>query len=391
MAVGNSARYWIVLFFVVGIIIHTGPSLAVQAGDDVIVPAAARVSSWVTDLIVFNPEDQTTDLTIFWLERDQGNPVPEGFAFSLEAGAALVIDDVVLNLLGREEASGAFRIVASQRVVVTTRIYNLRDGVTFGQGFEGIPRASAVSAGRSTDIAGLTHNESFRTNVVVIDASGAASEVELSLRDANGAELSSKTYYLAAFEPRLNPVTSFPDLTEFKNGTLHATVISGAAIIVASKVDNDPETGDPTTLEAWTQSDEAGFTVDGTYQLAIYDSEDYATGGFLTVRNGNVTEFEASYTNWDKGGQQAPDCPNTFLFGSPEIGLHPIADFVAGVEFTGEFSPGVSIAWKVTFEQNENSPSLVGTVEAVGDGFTGHDAGCNGAFPPLLLKAGKSN
>jgi hypothetical protein len=384
-------RCWIVVLFVAGATFHAAPGAAVRAGDDVLVPAAARVASWVTDLIVFNPGEQATDLTVYWLERNQDNSTPEGYSFSLEAGAALVLDDVIREVLGRDEASGAFRIVSDHKVVVTTRIYNLRDGVTFGQGFEGVPRAAAVAAGSSTDIAGLTHNDSFRTNVVVIDASGVASEVELSLRDVSGAELSSKTYFLAPFEPRLNPLTSFPDVAEFDNGTLHATVVSGAAIIVASKVDNDPETGDPTTLEAWTEIAESAFPVDGTYQLAIYDSEDYATGGYLAVRNSNVTDFHASYTNWDKGGQQNPDCPNTFLFGSPELGLHPIVDFVAGVEFSQEYAPGATITWTVSFEQNQDSPSLAGTVEAVGNGFTGLDAGCNGAFPPLLLRAGKSD
>jgi len=38
-----------------------------------------------------------------------------------------------------------------------------------------------------------------------------------------------------------------------------------------------------------------------------------------------------------------------------------------------------------------NNLSIVGTVEAVGSGFTGVDTGCNGTFPHQDLFGGKSN
>ena len=35
--------------------------------------------------------------------------------------------------------------------------------------------------------------------------------------------------------------------------------------------------------------------------------------------------------------------------------------------------------------------ALVGTVEAVGSGFSGVDEACNGEFPPLAFRAGVSD
>jgi hypothetical protein len=374
-----------VLLLAVALTATVPDARATVAGTDILMPAAARVGTWVTDLYVFNPGQQTVGITIYWLVRDQANPSPLGVAYTLGPGATLVLEDLIKHELGLDSGTGAFRVVADDDVVVSSRIYQLQQGVTFGQGLEGVPRDMALGAGDSTDIAGLSSNQRFRTNVVLIDASGTGAVVELSLRDTAGDELASRTYSLDAFEPALDPVSELVGVTDFDHGSLHAEVTSGSALILASKVDNDPSSGDPTTLEPWTA---AGGGIDGTYQIAIYDSGGYATGGSIKVRSSSVTEIHASYTNWDKGSPLDPDCLITFLWGTPEAGTHPLAEYEHGVSFDQEYDAGATIRWTLTMSVDRNQ-SLTGVLEAVGSGFSGDRSGCNGEFPPLELLGGK--
>lgn len=363
------------------------PAVALNTGTDVIVPAAARAGTWVTDLYIMNPGSQTANITVYWLVRDQPNPSPVGQAYTLPPGQTLVLEDLIMDVFGLDDVGGAFRVVSDQDVVVNTRIFNDQSGVTFGQGFEGVPASMAIPAGGSTDIVGLTHNASFRTNVVVIDASGTGCTVQMSLRDTAGAEIASKTYTLGAYEPALEGINRFSGFSNFNQGTLHAEVTNGSAIVVASKVDNDSATGDPTTLEGWSSS--CG-DVDGTYQVSLYDNSGYATGGNMVIGGGSITAINASYTNWDKGDPLDPDCTLVFLWGSPEAGTHTLTEYGSGVTFAQTFTNSGTMTWTVTLTVADNQ-AMSGTVDAVGSNFTGEQAGCNGSFPQQQLLGGKAN
>jgi len=362
------------------------PTFALNAGTDVIVPAAARVATWVTDLYVLNPGSQSATVTIYWMVRNQANPNPENVVYVLAPGESLVLPDVINQEFGLTEGEGAFRVVATAPVAVNARIYNQQSGVTFGQGFEGVPRAQAIVAGGTTDIVGLEENSSFRSNVVVMDASGSGCQVAMTLRNASGATVATRTYTLDGFEPALERLTRFPGVTTLDAGSLHAEVISGSAIVVGSKVDNDPATGDPTTLEGTFPS---GGGIDGTYQLAIYDSALYATGGNLVIDGDDVTSLNATYTNWDKGDPLNPDCTLIFRWGGPDLGQHTLSEYTQGVGFQQSFTDSGTLAFTITFAVSGNQ-SITGTIAAVGSGFSGTESGCNGTFPALQLRGGKS-
>ncbi len=73
--------------------------------------------------------------------------------------------------------------------------------------------------------------------------------------------------------------------------------------------------------------------VDGTYQLAVYDSFAFASGGNLVIASGKVIAVNGTYFNFEKvdaGG--APQCAVFFLWGG---GLDPtnVKDLGIGVSF----------------------------------------------------------
>ena len=244
---------------VVVLTVFVAPLTALSPGTDVLVPGAALVADWRTDLYILNPGEYTANVSVMLLIRDQANPSPESQDFVIPPGETAVFEDVLGGTFGKTSFSGAIRVTSDQGVVVNSRIFNLKNGVTFGQGYAGIPRDMAVQEGETTDIVGLAKSDSFRTNLVMLEARGEAgnpSQVRVSLHDAQGAEVATRDLELDQFEPFLKRVDHADlfgsALEDFAYGTLHCEVLSGSVVFSASKVDNDSATGDPTTLEAWT-------------------------------------------------------------------------------------------------------------------------------------------
>jgi imidazolonepropionase-like amidohydrolase len=268
------------LLLVLWVIACAPGAFALTSGYDVLIPAATRgdgvaSSLWRTDLYIFNPGEDAASTVVFWLARDRANASSRSRSFVIAPGECLVLKDAVLETFGMPSAGGAFRVVADREVVVSSRIYNLKGSVTFGQGFIGVPRQDAVRAGETTDVIGLSESSAFRTNIILVDASDSdsGSDVSLSLRTRDGSEIASSNYHLRRLEPKLFPATDL-GVSGFENATLHVQVTRGAAIVMASKIDNDPATGDPTSLAPWASADDSA-----AHQLVL-------TGGTLIDGNG---------------------------------------------------------------------------------------------------------
>jgi hypothetical protein len=374
-------------FLALALAATASPVMALGSSTDLIVPAAGRGAPWGTDMYVHNPGETAVTGSIYWLVRGQANPNPMSVTFSLEPGETAVYEDIILADFGLQSGNGAFRVTASDAVIVNTRIFASDGSSTFGQGFEGVPAAAATQAGSSASVVGLSFTSAFRTNIYAT-AGSAGANATLRLVAPNGDEIASSSVELDSYEPYLRRVDQvFSGVANFDNATLIVEIGAGSAVFGASKVDN--ATTDPTTLE----SDAAGggaASLDGTYQISIYDSALFAAGGNIVVVDGVVTEINGTYFNWDKLDGGDPACTLQFLWG---LGLSatPVADFASGVSFSDSYaSTGSGVMdWTVTFTIDDNM-SISGTVAAVGSDFTASDElGCNGSFPSLILLGGK--
>jgi hypothetical protein len=363
------------------------PVFALNSGTDIIVPAAGRGGPWVTDLYIANPGDTAVTGSVFWLVRGVANPDPRSFDFTLEPGETGVYEDVILSAFGLDSAGGAFRVFANGTVIVNSRIYAAEGTATFGQGFEGVPVPAATQMGGSATVVGLSSNAAFRTNIYATAGADGATMV-LSLLDPEGNSFATANLVLAAWEPYLKRVDQlFTGVANFDNATLVAMVTAGSAVVGASKVDN--ESIDPTTLESDATAG-GSSSVDGTYQISIYDSALFAAGGNFVINSEVVTQINATYFNWDKLEGGDPACTLQFLWG---LGMSPtpLADFASGVTFSDSYASTGSgvMEWTVTFTVLDNMV-IDGTVSAVGSDFTdAEELGCNGDFPALVLKGGK--
>jgi len=372
-------------------------ALAISPGDDLLIAGAARTPSWTADLYINNPGATGVTVQVRWLNRNPSTTNPAPASFSIGAGETLILDDVLLDVFGLSEAEGAFRVTAAGGEVTANLIVftgaGSEDG-TYGSGFEGIPASSATSAGESTTIAGLVLNGSFRTNLFALaGANGVTMDVDL--LDTNGTLLDTEQVVLTAYAPWFSSVANLWDVASFENGTAMVQVSAGSMVMLGSKVDRLSK--DPTTVEQAFGA--GGGSLAGTYQIAVYDTAGYASGGQLGIDVADVYEIFATYVNFDKGVID-PDTGNTIVDGTSECPLifpwgftlipTAVEDFTSGVTFTDSYENDEEMTWTVTFSV-VNNLSIVGTVEAVGSGFTGVDTGCNGTFPHQDLFGGKSN
>lgn len=381
-------RRLIIAVVTLALVATTAPVFALNAGSDLIVPAAGRGAPWATDLYIANPGDTTVTGSVYWLVRGVTNPAPASFNFSLAPGETGVYEDVILAEFGFESAGGAFYVTASDTVIVNSRIFATDGSSTFGQGFEGVPTTGATSSGSVATVVGLSYNSAFRTNIYATAGADGAT-MDVSLLGPEGTAFATASLVLGAWEPYLRRVDQlFTGVANFDNATLTADVSAGSVVVGASKVDN--MSTDPTTLES--DATAGGSTsVDGTYQISIYDSAFFAAGGNFVIDSGVVTEINGTYFNWDKLDGGDPACTLQFSWG---LGLSPtpLADFASGVTFSDSYTSTGSgvMAWTVTFTV-ENNMVIDGTVSAVGSDFTDPtELGCNGTFPALVLKGGKA-
>jgi hypothetical protein len=356
---------------------------------DIIVPAAARGagsggSLWLTRLYIRNTGNATAAVTLYWLERRQDNSDPAAQGLSIGAGQTRVLDDVIFDFFGMESAGGAIGIATDQPLVASAAILNTAGGSEYGQGFDGIPVSTAITAGNSSSAVGLKHNNDFRTNVYLVDATGSGSTARVNILDTGGTVIASKNYSLGPYTARLDSLDTFAKAS-FTNGAMEIEVTSGAVIGGASRINQD--SGDPLTFSVpgLTPSGGGGDCgLDGTYQFAIYDSYEWVGGGgFLVIENGELTYMEITYYN--------PEHPDPYC--GPYFKVTTGSLFSGGASYNSfgivaELGDGSEMELMFELEHNGSS-GLIGTLDATGSYFEGTDSGCNGPFPQLTVRGGR--
>jgi hypothetical protein len=352
---------------------------ALSPGTDLVVPAAARTSLWVTDLYLLNPGSRQAQVTINWLVRGQANPEPSSFQLELEPEETVVLADVIRDSLGLARAAGAFRIVATEPVVANCRIFARDGAATYGQGLEGVPTAAATRAGSSTHAVGMSSGEAHRTNVYALAGSGGAT-LELELLDPSGSGMASAQLSLDSWEPFLESVTELFDVVGFADATLLVRVSSGSAVVGASRADN--LSSDPTTLASWIPGRHDPLAA-GTYFGAIRDQGTAASSG-LSLRINGTGEVEAIEFSY-----RSELCAVLFTAGQDlsETPL-PLAELGAGYEFSSSYPGGGIMRWSLELDQQPSQAILTGTLGAVGSSWTGELAACNGNHESNTVEVG---
>lgn len=170
----------------VRLLVTQAQSASPQPGADVILPGAAsapgaRQTRWESDVHLFcrtgacNPR-----LTFVPARSDQE---ARSVTLPLDAGESLRVDRIVASLFGYFEATGHIRVHSAGEIEAWATTWNDSPNGRFGQRIPGF-RSNGATGSRW--LAGLRHDELYRTNIGLVETSGQPREVTLTLFDAEG-------------------------------------------------------------------------------------------------------------------------------------------------------------------------------------------------------------
>lgn len=147
------------------------------------IPAAARAagaqgSFFKTDVDIQNGDSGMVHYQFLWLPRDTDNSSPAASAeYALGAGVATRYQDVLGEVFGVGDgtnAVGALAIVSdSSDLRLFSRTYNVSDSGTFGQSIPGFAADDLIMEGERKRILFFTENPAFRSNIGILNGTGA--------------------------------------------------------------------------------------------------------------------------------------------------------------------------------------------------------------------------
>ena len=204
--------------------------------------AGVAGSEWRTDLALLNADTNEADYELRF-HRGQDLVVAGD---SVPALSQAILTDVV-DQLG-ESGSGALEVRSDRPIKISSRIYNQSAEGTFGQNVPGSLASEGLATGQLGYLPQLTENTSYRSNILLTNASAAPATAIVELHDAGGATLAQYTVTLNPGEWRQEnrPFFTKAGRDNLAAGSATVRVTAGAGVLaLASVVDN--LTNDPTT------------------------------------------------------------------------------------------------------------------------------------------------
>ncbi len=220
-------------------------------GRSWILPSSARAQGigtfWTTDLTIRNPGRSVATATVKFLGHSaDGRSGPERVV-TLAAGETRTFPDVLGSLFGLSSDYGPIRVTSDADLVIQGQTFTPGGGGTYGQSVPATPASDAVGAAPRS-IVGVTEDSSFRTNLMLANASETPVEVAVALVARTGETLATRSVSLGPL--------SFAQLNV--GSDLGGSGVSGAAFLLSTPTAGggfaayasaiDRITGDPRTL-----------------------------------------------------------------------------------------------------------------------------------------------
>ena len=135
-------------------------------------------------------------------------------------------------------AAGSLRIRATEKVLASTRTYNVPPGANerdaTGLYFAGAPVDLAIGPGQATRLQGVVQDDESRTNFVFVEVAGQPVTIRVTLVDASGRTVATKDYDLPAhgqIQRSILDVTA--SIQGLRNAVLEAAILAGEGRLMA--------------------------------------------------------------------------------------------------------------------------------------------------------------
>jgi hypothetical protein len=150
-------------------------------------------SFFITTADIVNAGPSTASFRLQLLPRNSDNSAAlESALFTLEPGEVRRFDNVLGEAFGASGegiAGGAAVLSDSAQLIVMTRTFNQTEDGSIGAALAGVGNAELVQAGERVTIVFLTENDTFRSNLGLINGVNAPITVRWELFDADGNSL----------------------------------------------------------------------------------------------------------------------------------------------------------------------------------------------------------
>ena len=255
-------------------------------------PSSARVggqggSFYTTDLTVANRTASAASVTLKFLGHDTDGRNGAESALSIGAGQAVTLSDVLGNTFNLPSGYGAIRVTsqaASLNVLGQTATPGPTGG-TFGQSVPASAQGDLVTVSSPRSIAGVREDGSFRTNLILANATESNLSAAVTLVSTNGATLGSATYPLLPLGMiQVTQVVRDLGVTADVVGAqllLSTPTAGGAFAAYASVIDRT--TNDPRTLLPQLAGDAGPWILPSSARVSGQGGSFYTTD--LTVAN----------------------------------------------------------------------------------------------------------
>lgn len=210
-------------------------------------PVAGRVGSFVTDVRVFNPSFADTAnalLEYFPASLAANTNATNTMVVSIPPRSMAILNDVTGSAnLGATDGIGAVRISSASAINATSRIFSDQRPSgkgTFGQFLPGLSPSAALRRGVLPQLA---NNSDSRTNVGFFNPNSATVTARLDLRNGNGVVVASSLQTFQALSQQQNSIgTYFPGVDLSDQGNLSLSFDASAPIDVYAAVNDNVST-----------------------------------------------------------------------------------------------------------------------------------------------------
>ena len=214
--------------------------------------SGAQGSFFYTDVEINNAGDSMATYKVLWLPRDTDNAMPvETDELMLGPGESIRWVDVLGAAFGVEDGTNAVGALAfisdSGDLKFFSRTYNQNDDGTFGQAIPGFAADELIPAGEMKRILFFTENPDFRSNIGILNGTGAPMTIKWRRYLADGSMVDEAEAELPAWgNVQLNRV--FSGEAPVVGGYIDVWTETEDAAFIAygSVLDND--SSDPTTV-----------------------------------------------------------------------------------------------------------------------------------------------
>jgi PKD repeat protein len=209
-------------------------------------------TAWRTELILFNAGTQGANVTLLFIPGAGGSMITRSLFLSPKQSATYA--NTLVDLFGVTNGAGAVAIEATSAAApaqlrIMSRTFTGASAGTYGLS---VPDVQSPELAQTLYLTGIQSNDSFRTNVGLVNRAGVDVPATLTLFDRNGSTVSTANVTVPANNFQQLPLGMFfPEVEgrDFEVLSMRVTAASANAVTAyASVVDN--RTQDPVYMQA---------------------------------------------------------------------------------------------------------------------------------------------